>query len=84
LDYAAKHDLVELLRGWREEGMAILLVTHDTELAAEAADRVIIMEAGTVIAQGAPDEMHGVSPLFAPQIAQLFPREEQQKVSGDG
>jgi energy-coupling factor transporter ATP-binding protein EcfA2 len=73
LDYAAKHALVALLRGWRDEGMAILLVTHDVELAAAAADRVMLMSQGDIIARGAPAQVLGASPLFAPQVARLFP-----------
>lgn len=73
LDYAAKHELVTLLRGWRSEGMAVLLVTHDVELAAALADRVLLMSQGEMIASGPPAEVMGASPLFAPQVARLFP-----------
>jgi len=64
---------VALLRGWRDEGMAILVVTHDVELAAAVADRVILMSQGEIIASGRPAEVLGASPLFAPQVARLFP-----------
>jgi len=73
LDYAAKRALQRLLRGWRDEGVAILLVTHDVELAAAAADRVVLMSRGQIIAGGDPREILGTSPLFAPQTARLFP-----------
>jgi energy-coupling factor transporter ATP-binding protein EcfA2 len=73
LDYGAKQALVDLLRGWRDAGMAILLVTHDVEFAAAAADRVALMSQGEIIASGAPGPVLGASPLFAPQVARLFP-----------
>jgi energy-coupling factor transport system ATP-binding protein len=73
LDYGAKQALVDLLRGWRDAGMAILLVTHDVEFAAAAADRVALMSQGEIIASGAPAPVLGASPLFAPQVARLFP-----------
>ncbi len=73
LDYVAKRSLVDLLKGWRADGMAILVVTHDVELAAELADRVVMLSQGEVIAEGRPDEVLGASPLFAPQVAKLFP-----------
>jgi len=73
LDYAAKRVLVELLRAWRDDGMAILLITHDVELAAAAADRVVLMSQGEIIASGDPSQVLGASPLFAPQVARLFP-----------
>lgn len=75
LDYAAKRALLELLRGWRDDGMAILLVTHDVELAAEAADRVILLEDGQVSASGSPREVLADSERFAPQMARVFPGE---------
>lgn len=73
LDYLAKQELVALLRQWRGDGMAIVLVTHDVELAAALADRVVLMSQGEVIADGPPAEVLGASPLFAPQVARLFP-----------
>lgn len=73
LDYLAKQELIALLRSWRDDGMAIVLVTHDVELAAALADRVVLMSQGEVIADGAPAEVLGASPLFAPQVARLFP-----------
>jgi energy-coupling factor transport system ATP-binding protein len=73
LDYGAKAKLAELLAGWRDQGMGIALVTHDVELAAMLADRVVLMSQGEIIAQGAPGAVMGASPFFAPQIARLFP-----------
>jgi energy-coupling factor transport system ATP-binding protein len=73
LDYLAKGELVALLKQWRADGMAIVLVTHDVELAAALADRVVLMSQGEVIANGPTAEVLGSSPLFAPQVARLFP-----------
>lgn len=73
LDYVAKRELEQMLREWRNEGMALLVVTHDVELAAAIADRVILMSQGEIIAQGSPASVLATSPLFAPQIARLFP-----------
>ncbi len=73
MDYAAKRILVDLLRRWRDDDMAILLVTHDAELAAAAADRIVLMSQGEIIASGEPAQILGASPLFAPQVARLFP-----------
>jgi energy-coupling factor transport system ATP-binding protein len=73
LDYASKQALVGLLRGWRDEGMAILLVTHDVELAAEAADRVILLENGSLKASGSPHKVLSAAEGFAPQMVKVFP-----------
>ncbi|MBL7062621.1 MAG: ATP-binding cassette domain-containing protein [Anaerolineae bacterium] len=72
MDYPAKRDLVRLLREWQAEGAGVLLVTHDVELAAQAAGRVVMLGQGAVIADG-PPEVLAASPLFAPQVARLFP-----------
>jgi energy-coupling factor transport system ATP-binding protein len=73
LDYRAKAQLLDLLRNWRAEGLAILLVTHDVELIAETADRVVVLDQGEIVAQGRPAEVLRASLTFTPQIAHLFP-----------
>jgi energy-coupling factor transporter ATP-binding protein EcfA2 len=73
LDYAAKLTLLSLLRGWRNEGMAILMVTHDVELAVQAADRIILMKDGLISAEGEPWKVLNKSPAFAPQVLKVFP-----------
>ncbi len=73
LDYGAKETLAALLQRWAAEGTAIVVVTHDVELAAALADRVVLLSQGEKIAEGAPAAVLGASPLFAPQVARLFP-----------
>jgi energy-coupling factor transport system ATP-binding protein len=73
LDYAAKLTLLNLLKAWREEGMAILMVTHDVELAVQAADRIILLKDGLVIADGRPVDVLTESSTFAPQVLKIFP-----------
>ena len=73
LDPEAKAELHELLAEWRAEGKAVLLVTHDVELVASAADRVAFMEAGEIILQGDPAQVFSEPRAFMPQITQLFP-----------
>lgn len=72
LDYQAKQVLVQLLREWQAEGTAILLTTHDVELAAQAAERVVLLSEGEIVADTTP-ELLTTSPLFSPQVARLFP-----------
>jgi energy-coupling factor transport system ATP-binding protein len=73
MDYLAKHELVRLLREWQAEGTGVLLVTHDVELAALAADRVAVLSQGVLLADAPAHEVLANSPLFAPQVARLFP-----------
>src|ERR1700716_3938691 len=47
--------LLRMLRGERE--VTVLLCTHDMDEAAELCDRVLMMDAGRVLADGTPDEL---------------------------
>jgi ABC-type branched-subunit amino acid transport system ATPase component len=46
---------VAFLRSLREEGRTILLIEHNMELIANLCDHVYVLDAGEVIAEGAPD-----------------------------
>jgi len=72
LDYAAKARLVAVLRGLAAEGHAIVLATHDVELAAELAHRVVLLAEGEVIADGTTAEVVLSSPSFAPQVTKIL------------
>ncbi|MDT6982046.1 ABC transporter ATP-binding protein [Streptomyces lusitanus] len=72
LDYAAKARLTAILRGLAAEGHAIVLATHDVELAAELAHRVVLLAEGEVIADGPSAEVVVASPAFAPQVAKIL------------
>lgn len=72
MDYAAKQSLLRLLQEWQAEGTSVVLVTHDVELVAQAAERVVILEQGRITADGAPREALTALTRLAPQIAQLF------------
>ncbi|MCL2551359.1 MAG: ATP-binding cassette domain-containing protein [Actinomycetia bacterium] len=72
LDYAAKSRLVAHLRGLAAAGHAIVLATHDVELAADLADRVVILADGEVVADGPAAEVVLSSPAFAPQVAKIL------------
>ncbi|MFI9748002.1 ABC transporter ATP-binding protein [Streptomyces sp. NPDC052494] len=72
LDYAAKARLVTHLRALAAEGHAIVLATHDVELAAELAHRVVIIADGEVVADGPTAEVVVSSPAFSPQVAKIL------------
>jgi len=73
LDQLAKYSLLELLKEWNRNGVTILMVTHDVEMAAYFASRVILLEEGQLIADGAPQKILHQFPRYRTQIAQLFP-----------
>ncbi|MFF4028255.1 ABC transporter ATP-binding protein [Streptomyces sviceus] len=72
LDYAAKARLVGLLQELAAGGHAIMLATHDVELAAELAHRVILLADGEVIADGPVTDVITSSPSFAPQVSKIL------------
>jgi energy-coupling factor transport system ATP-binding protein len=72
LDYTAKHRLVEILRDLAAEGHAVLLATHDVELVAEVAHRVLVIADGELVADGPTADVVVSSPAFAPQVAKVL------------
>ncbi len=72
LDYTAKHRLVEILRGLASEGHGVMLATHDVELVAEVASRVVVIADGEVVADGPTSDVVVSSPAFAPQVAKIL------------
>ncbi|MFD4396051.1 ABC transporter ATP-binding protein [Kitasatospora sp. NPDC058478] len=72
LDYAAKARLVEILRDLAAQGHAVLLATHDVELAAELAHRTVILAEGEIVADGPTADVVVSSPAFAPQVAKVL------------
>jgi ABC-type multidrug transport system ATPase subunit len=57
LDPQARRQLAELLRGELADGVAVLLVTHHTDLAREVADRIVVLEDGKVLDKGPADQV---------------------------
>jgi len=72
LDYPAKARLVEVLRELADDGHAVVLATHDVELAADVADRVVVLADGEVVADGPSRSVLAASPAFAPQVAKIL------------
>jgi energy-coupling factor transport system ATP-binding protein len=72
LDYPTKARLAKILRELAAGGHGIVLATHDVELAAEVATRVIVLAEGEIVADGPTAEVVLASPMFAPQVAKIL------------
>lgn len=88
LDPVGKDEVFEVLAALRREReITVIMVEHAAEQLAEMADRIVVMKDGSVIDQGAPDELYRNPTLFhgpdaerAPQIAELLFALEQDGV----
>jgi energy-coupling factor transport system ATP-binding protein len=72
LDYGAKKRLGEVLTGLAARGTTVLLATHVVELAAEVADRVVILADGEIVTDGPAREVLASSPAIAPQVTKVL------------
>ena len=72
LDYQAKDTLVKILRKLANNGTTIIMATHDVELVAEFASRVLVLAEGELISDGPTIDVLTASPAFAPQMAKVF------------
>jgi energy-coupling factor transport system ATP-binding protein len=82
LDYGQKQLLARTLREERARGHTVILSTHDVELAAASADRVIILGEGEVVVDGPARQVMSHSMVFASQMNKLF-RDERLLTVGD-
>ena len=69
---AASATSPRFLRARRGEGVAIVMATHDVELVAECATRVVLLGEGEIVADGTPRDVLSGSLTFATQINKLL------------
>ncbi len=72
LDYRNKGQLIQILNDLRQRQMTIIMATHDVELVARCADRVVIMAEGQVVVDGPVREVMTESLVFASQVNKLL------------
>jgi energy-coupling factor transport system ATP-binding protein len=72
LDYANKAALVAYLDTLKQQGRAVVLVTHDVELVAEVADRVALLANAEVAVIGPTRAILGGSLIFSTQVGKLY------------
>ena len=72
LDYQAKRALIAIVASLAAEGRSVVISTHDVEFVAVAADRVVVLAEGEIVADGPTAEVIVASPAFAPQVAKIL------------
>jgi iron complex transport system ATP-binding protein len=70
LDLAAQQDLRDMLRSLAQRGTAIVLITHHIADILPEIDRIVMMNAGRIVADGSKEEL-----LTSSQLGKLFGRE---------
>ena len=77
LDVTTQAQILELLTGLvREEGMGMLMITHDLAVVAGMADRIAVMNAGRIVEQGPTAQV--LSEQRHPYTRQLFEASRHQ------
>jgi len=72
MDHETKQLMIANLRRRASEGACVVVASHDVELAARLADRVVLLAEGEAIADGAVDEVLAESMVFTTQANKLF------------
>jgi len=82
LDYQAKKELTKILIDFaKATNKCVVLATHDVELVAELATRVMFLADGDIVADGSTLDVLLSSPAFAPQVAKVMSPQPWLKVS---
>lgn len=79
LDLKHQISIYRLLRELREQGLLVVAVTHDLNLAAAYSDRVVMLKSGRVAADGQPTET-----LRSDVIENVFGVQSQVREAADG
>ena len=59
LDPEMVGEVLEVMKDLAKEGMTMVVVTHEMGFAREVGSRVVFMDAGTILEEGAPEEIFG-------------------------
>ena len=86
LDAKGKELLLELLKHVHQNGKAVIMVTHDLEVALKMSDRIVAIEGGHLACQGTPDEVsrrlwkNPVKGLELPDIIRFWLKLEEEGI----
>ena len=77
-------EVLEVMRKLAEEGMTMMVVTHEMGFAREVANQIVFMEKGLIVEQGTPQDLfyHPKSERtreFLWKITELYGKKEETK-----
>lgn len=61
LDPELRHEVLKVMRSLAEEGMTMVIVTHEIGFARDVASRLIFIDGGTIAEDGSPDRLLNAS-----------------------
>ena len=59
LDPELVHEVLEVMRQLRDDGMTMIIVTHEMNFARQVANRVLFMDRGVIVEEDTPDQLLG-------------------------
>ncbi|MBP3540741.1 MAG: energy-coupling factor ABC transporter ATP-binding protein [Clostridia bacterium] len=71
VDASAKAKLITVLKNLKQQGMTILVVTHDVEFAAACADRCAMFFRGQIVSQGAPRQFFHENSFYTTAVSRM-------------
>jgi energy-coupling factor transport system ATP-binding protein len=72
LDSHGKRELHKVIAELKVRNCTIVVATHDVELAAEVADRIVVLADGAIVTEGNSHEVLTASTMFAPVTAKVL------------
>ena len=64
LDPQGRHELIENIRSWPDAGLTLILVSHDLDELARLVERVLLLDAGRIVADGPARQILGDAELL--------------------
>ena len=81
LDPQARHALWDRLFRLKQQGVTLILTTHYMDEAEQLCDRLVVMDAGRVVAEGAPRDL--IARYSTPEVLELrFGLDEHEQAAG--
>ena len=71
VDASAKARLIGVLKALKNQGMTLVIVTHDVEFAAECADRCCFMFRGQIVSDGTPRACFSQNSFYTTAVSRM-------------